>query len=463
MGRKLIFSNDEESNETVKRYEKYLSGQAGGYFDVEELEDIIEFYLRNGLTEDSLQALELGFKLHPNSSELKLKRAKTYLATGDNQSAIQLLDSLADKDEYEATLLRMQILLRLGRNEEAHLLATRLWAQGPEEDADNICLDIASVYSAQQEWGKALSWLHKGDSQNSQNTDLLFELAFTYEQQNAFPQAIATYNRIIDIDPYITEAWFDMGQAYYAQQNYNKALEAYEFALTINEKDSLTLLQKAHTLFQLDRFEEAIEPYKEYGKISGDLWQTSLFLGECYENMGEYDQAVIHYENSIDLYPENYDALIGIGICLLELRRYELAQSYLQKAISIQEDSAEACTYFAEALTGSGQLDEAIRNYKHSLRLNPSQTSVLVTIGQYYYHREAPDVPTALSYFLQAREQDPEYEYINAFIAACYFTMGEEESGQAHLAEALSKDAEAAQIFRDNYPQHAHFLSQNPT
>ena len=41
--------------------------------------------------------------------------------------------------------------------------------------------------------------------------------------------------------------------------------------------------------------------------------------------------------------------------------------------------------------------------------------------------------------------------------------MGEEELGQAHLAEALSKDEEAAQIFRDDYPQYAHFLSQNPT
>ena len=46
MNRKLLFPVDDESSDIVKRYEQFLSGSAPGYFDVEELESIVEYYLR---------------------------------------------------------------------------------------------------------------------------------------------------------------------------------------------------------------------------------------------------------------------------------------------------------------------------------------------------------------------------------------------------------------------------------
>ncbi len=85
MGRKLSYSVDDESNDIVKRYEQFLSGKATGYFDVEELENIVEYYLRHGRTKDCTKALELGLQLHPNNNALKTKRAKIYLATGDKK------------------------------------------------------------------------------------------------------------------------------------------------------------------------------------------------------------------------------------------------------------------------------------------------------------------------------------------------------------------------------------------
>ena len=95
MSRKLSFSMDDESGDLVQRYEQFLSGKANGYFDVEELENIVEYYLRRGRTKDCNKAIDLGLQLHPNNSALKTKRAKIYLITGDDQKAFRVLDSLA--------------------------------------------------------------------------------------------------------------------------------------------------------------------------------------------------------------------------------------------------------------------------------------------------------------------------------------------------------------------------------
>ena len=91
MGRKLSFPMDDESSDTVKRYELFLSGKATGYFDVEELENIVEYYLRRGRTKESAKALDLGMQLHPNSTALNTKRAKIFLATGDDKKAFRIL------------------------------------------------------------------------------------------------------------------------------------------------------------------------------------------------------------------------------------------------------------------------------------------------------------------------------------------------------------------------------------
>ena len=76
MSRYLSYQLDDDAGELVSRFEKYLSGTATGYFDVDEMERIVEYYLLYGRTRDSLNAVELGKKLHPSSSALDTKRAK---------------------------------------------------------------------------------------------------------------------------------------------------------------------------------------------------------------------------------------------------------------------------------------------------------------------------------------------------------------------------------------------------
>ena len=173
MNRKLLFPVDDESSEIVKRYEQFLTGAAPGYFDVEELESIVEFYLRKGRTKDCTRALELGLKLHPNNTALKTKRAKIYLATGDELKAFRILDKLAESTDYEVVLLKIEVLLKLERLKEARILADKL-IDDESDDLDNVCLDVAFIYLGQGDYITALKLLEKGDRHNNQNIDLLY-------------------------------------------------------------------------------------------------------------------------------------------------------------------------------------------------------------------------------------------------------------------------------------------------
>ena len=451
MGRKLSFSVDDESNDIVKRYEQFLSGTATGYFDVEELESIVEYYLRHGRTKDCAKALKLGLQLHPNNNALKTKRAKIYLATGDDKKAFRLLDSLTETTDYEVILLKIEVLTKLGRMKEARELSDNLVAN-ETDDLDNVCLDIAYIYLSQTEYSLALSLLEKGDLFNPNNIELLYELAFCYEQNENFENATAVNIRIIDIDPFAGEAWFNLGQLYFATQDFTKALDAYEYALAIDEKDSLTCIQKAHVQFQLDMFEEALETYQEYRKMSSyGQWQTDIFIAECYEKMEKYEESISYYKQSLEAHPENYDALTGIAICLLEQENYTESMPYINLALEINPEAADAWVYLAEANIGIDDVDNGLLAYLKSIAIDADQPDTLMAIANIYL--EKTEFELAIKFYLAAKGLDDNMEFINLFIAVSYYKVGNMPKAIAYLRVAILENETAAALFLELCPE----------
>jgi len=451
MGRKLSFSVDDESNDIVKRYEQFLSGTATGYFDVEELESIVEYYLRHGRTKDCAKALKLGLQLHPNNNALKTKRAKIYLATGDDKKAFRLLDSLTETTDYEVILLKIEVLTKLGRMKEARELSDNLVAN-ETDDLDNVCLDIAYIYLSQTEYSLALSLLEKGDLFNPNNIELLYELAFCYEQNENFENATAVNIRIIDIDPFAGEAWFNLGQLYFATQDFTKALDAYEYALAIDEKDSLTCIQKAHVQFQLDMFEEALETYQEYRKMSSyGQWQTDIFIAECYEKMEKYEESISYYKQSLEAHPENYDALTGIAICLLEQENYTESMPYINRALEISPEAADAWVYLAEANIGIDDVDNGLLAYLKSIAIDADQPDTLMAIANIYL--EKTEFELAIKFYLAAKGLDDNMEFINLFIAVSYYKVGNMPKAIAYLRVAILENETAAALFLELCPE----------
>jgi tetratricopeptide (TPR) repeat protein len=450
MSRKLLFPLDDESSDIVKRYEQFLSGTATGYFDVEEVESIVEFYLRKGRTKDCTKALEFGLQLHPNNTALKTKRAKIYLATGDDQKAFRLLDSLAESTDYEVVLLKIEVLLKLERMKEARILSDKLISE-ESDDLDNVCLDIAFIYLGQGEYEVALELLEKGDKQNDQNIDLLYELAFCYEQNEDFDKAIVVNNRIINIDPFANEAWFNLGQLYFALQDFPKALEAYDFALAIDENDSLTCIQKAHVLFQLDQFEKAIETYLDYKKMTAYIWQTDIFIAECYEKLEKYEESIFYYKQSLDAHSDNYDALTGIGICLLEQDKFTESMTYFRHALTINEDASDAWVYLAESYVGLDDFDNAMLAYIKAISIDPDQPDTLMAIANICL--EKAEYELALKYYLAAEQLDNSLEFVNLFIAVAYFKNGNQLEAIPYLRLAVIENETAAALFLELCPE----------
>lgn len=449
MSRKLSIPLNDEPEDLIKRYEQFLSGNGSGYFDVEELGNIVDYYLRHGSTKESTRALELGFKLHPRSNELKIKRAKIYLVAGDSKKAFRILDSLSDSGNDELLFLKVEALLKIDHSREALQLAYQILDE-EDEDVDNFALDLAYIFISQLDFENAIEFLKQGDDFCSDNIDLLYELAFCYEHTNQYALAMETYDRIIKIDSFSAEAWFNLGQIHFMYLDFQNAIEAYDFALAINQDDMLTCLQKAHAHFQLGDFEEAIESYNDYAKFGIDGWQTSLFIGECYEKLERFDEAIVYYQNSLLEKTDNFEALTGIGICLLEKEQYEDSLVYIYKALELNDKAADAWVYLAEALSGLDDLENALIAYLKSIEIDPDQPDTLMAIANICMDNN--EFETALNYYLIAYEQDNALEFVELFIAIAFYKTLNFSASKLYLSKALAKSTDAMKLFKEVCP-----------
>jgi adenylate cyclase len=154
---------------------------------------------------------------------------------------------------------------------------------------------------------------------------------------------------------------------------------------------------------------------------------------EAFKNIVEMNQKAL----SID--DKTAEAYIALGSAYLTMRQHEKAIEHGQKAIEVGPNSALSHILFAQIMYYSGNIDKAIALAEQGVRLCPG--------GPEYYR-----INLARAYMLAGRYQEAlvilkklleqaqgrEFELwrVNHYLALTYSLMGETEKAQIHLAEA---------------------------
>lgn len=441
----------------ILRHENATREGRSEYFDVDELEMLIDHYMESDQYETAQAIVQLGISLHPNNTNLIIDQAKIHLFVGNIKEAESLATYLQkiEPTNMDVQILEGQLLLANGKKEEAKVLFDNIIKQ----DID-FTYDVAYAYfdafdyaSATDLFEKELK-LHPKDAQ-----DILFDLAFCYQQGNDLDKAISTYEKFLDEDPYSKDTWFNLGQIHLFRGDLEKAIEALDYAYIVGN-DYQALLQKGNVLFQSGKLQSAIEAYEEYISSQGRVPFVIVFLGECHEKIGAYAKAKEYYSEALSNDPTNTSALCGMCICLMEQDEYEKGIQFIDRAIEIDPTLAEAWLYKAEGHLNLGDTNEALRCYEKAADLEPEMSEALFAIGNIYidlglYHQ-------ALHYYKRGGAIDPTNDRLPLFFAITHFKLDHVEEAHDYLVEALFKLPESRDIFFEICPEakcHDSFIS----
>jgi tetratricopeptide (TPR) repeat protein len=378
---------DIEDDILIQKYETLLYNKELIYFDAEEFEIIISYYMIEDRYADALEALIHAELCHPEDIELSLHKVRIMMHLDNIDRAFELLLDLENKvhNLFEINMYKGHIYTLNDDIENAVKEFELACEKSP--GLDNIELQyIPEILTEKNYFEEALIFLHKFIDAGYGNAKIFFNTGYCYEQTLNYEEAEKYYEKSLDEDPFNEKTWIILGSLHLNSFNINKALEAFEFALSINNNDFIALLCKTVTLMQTDEYEKAIHCITEILSKSSD--ETNLF-----HTFGEYFDKNQNTEEKEDFFKDRYPE-IDFDTSYWNLSREQYVQGDIKsaiqsidKAIELEPDNEEYLYFRGQCLIGlrhdKDMLDSILQNLSVKKELNSEHSERLDFTNKY--------------------------------------------------------------------------------
>ncbi len=438
----------------MQRYEAMEATRDQLFFDVEELEMIIDHYLERNETRRAERVLLFAKQLHPASIDITFCEAVVMMALGRLSKAMELLDAIEKVEPYnEEVQLHKAGIFSQQRNHRRSVEHYKRALELAEEGLDEIHLDLAFEYENLEEYDDAIACLKNALELNPENEAVLYELAYCYDLAGADEACITFFRNFTNEQPYSSVSWYNLGNVFAKLERYEESNQALDLAIAIDERFSSAYFSKARNLLIGSKFEEAVACYEETLVFDGPQAITYSFIGECYEKMDRYEQALINYDQSIALDPEWVDAWIGRGVVMDMQDRIPEAASSLLHAVRISPENPDALYYYASVLVRAKQHKEALATYEKLNAMEPQNLDGWLDHADLLLDLKGAEA--ALTKFHEGAQVHKFNARFKYRMVSYLLRAGREQQALLELEEALMADHAAHVQLLEHWPEAA--------
>lgn len=337
------YFNNREFEILVSKYEKMLKSRVNYYFDVEDFEQIVEYYMDMDQNLKALKAVKYAFHLHPDALHLMIKKAQIHLKNKNPEQALNSLETVEniESSNSEIYLTKGHSLLLLGNLADSlEYYDKALTLVEDREEMLETLQNISQTLQFSDLYKEAIKYLLKAFELDKENLMVLYDLAYCYDRSGDPEKSIVYYNHYINLEPYSEHVWFSLGNSYNKVGETDNAIEAYEMAVAINPEYIDSIYELAVLLEDNYQYAKAIKYYNQYLSYVPDSAETFLFIGNCYYYLNEYDEALIHYKKSLKIEDNNPEVLYSIANLLYKKQKYWDALFYAKRATYLDENEA---------------------------------------------------------------------------------------------------------------------------
>ncbi|KFF09308.1 tetratricopeptide repeat protein [Chryseobacterium luteum] len=436
-------------NELVKKFEEMMENNDEFYFDTEELEDIIVYYLELGDFNYADNAVNYGLKLHPNSLDIKIKRLEILLEWEDYNTAKELIDELkgSSMENTDFMVCYAKYYSNLGNPRKAiDICKKALELQEEENFLHNFIADeyvnLGDPFNALKHYRKAL----KEDPTDEYSLE---NCMICFSDLNKSEEAIAFLNEYLDEFAYSETAWFEYGQFYFNRKNYEEAIKGYDYLLAINSSSVGVYANKAACYEALGQYQKAVEVYEEMLELEYTKAFTFYKIGLCYKAQKQSIMALNAFQRSLREDPQFYLAMMEQSYLYEEMGGMKEALHFAIEATQLNDSNLDYQKRLAFLLIDSGKFEESLSCLKKLVDAEPSRfynwyaySEVLMLLGEY------EEAVTILNNAIKVHDRAELYYQLSN----CYFNLRNPEKGTESLQKALSIDSSLATDMQKKYP-----------
>jgi len=269
------------------------------------------------------------------------------------------------------------------------------------------------------------------------NRYLKSSLADTMTRIGKMEEALRLADEVLNQKPGDSRALIVKGNVYFYKREYEKALDFFEQAELNNNSDYLTS-RIIRTKIKLKEYEDALNLCQKELDEDPDNTSFQKLMGSIYEKMGENEKAAQYYDKYLDKKPEDEFAYKEKLKLKMKNKDPKKAVKELKAMLKVgdKNDNVFLHHLFAEKLEKIDKYEEAFKEYKKSLEIEPGNDFAIKQAGFSLY--KMGEYERALDYLKEAFRNDPSDYYIKATLLSIFKKSGLIEEGIVFFKEIIN-------------------------
>ncbi|WNH09827.1 tetratricopeptide repeat protein [Thalassobellus suaedae] len=447
----MEFSHNDNNNLPLTKFESMLKTNRVLFFDSEEFENIIHYYLNQGKIALAKKAIKLGLDQHPSSINLRLFKVEIYVFEDKLIEADTLLNELYSLDPMNEEIFIQKANILSKKDEHLQAIEVLKTAIELTDDVVDLYSLIGMEYLFLDQFEDAKIYFMKCLEEDTEDYSALYNIIYCFEFLNQNEDAIEYLNIFLDKNPYCEVAWHQLGKQYFTLKEYKKALTAFDFAIISDDTFLGAYLERGKVLEKLKRYEEAIENYSITLKLDDPTSFALLRIGNCYEKLNNDELALQYYDRTVHEDPLLDKGWIAITRYYNKKKNYQKALYYINKAINIDSENVIYWKLYSHINQRLNFYEEAERGFKKTLELGNYELNTWLSRGDLLIKLGEPEA--AKYNFEQALEFHPDNAEIEYRLAGLYFSLNENDKGAFYLKNGLKHNEEYTFIIEELFPE----------
>ncbi len=272
------------------------------------------------------------------------------------------------------------------------LMHAKFYGPGSVVHFDSLSLNVSGDwYFDEGDFRQAVIEYSHGLKLHPGESNLLNSLGVALIEMNRNSSAIASFTEVLDKDSDNYMALVNLGYAYQRLGRDSLALEHFEKAFTVQYHSGISGISGTDIYQQLSRLYCRAGQYDKALPILM-LWKQAKegerdfllyrLLGEVYAETGQATDAMKSLQQALQLYPHDLISMSMLGLLYVEQGEGEEAGLLLlEKALSIDDTSADCWYRLSRAFLHMGKIKEALDGTRRCLRLKRGHVQAMLLLG----------------------------------------------------------------------------------
>ncbi len=356
---------DDEVRDLVLDFENTVLKGKTQFFDVDELEIIIDYYFEVNDLKPLERAVEYAEELYPNSTTIRLRRAHLMISHEQYAQALQVLNQMrqAEPDNTDVAYSLGVANGAVGQSEKAIAYfkeaARDGWMLG------RVYSNMAEEYYKLKDYDAALNFYRKAMESDSYDEITVYNYYDVSYEAGRIEQAVDFLGNFVKDNPYCKEAWYCLGCAYRDMTLYEKAVDSFEFAIAIDKNYVDAYIALSQTQDFMGLTSEAVTTMLRVLDFYDDYAKVYRTIGNLYAREANYDTAMAYFIKATESNPHDAEAFASLALCYMELGDSATALSKVNRAVQLDETfpSADCPEGNPEVLCAAAMVYDALDDF----------------------------------------------------------------------------------------------------